>query len=208
MVPGSPPWSQGTRTSAQARRIRHAPAPSSFPSPNETGFDPQPALGHSARMSLTSSLPTTLHATALEKGGVAILLRGPSGAGKSDLALRLLDRGFRLIADDRVVPHVEEAGLRVSAPSALAGLLEVRGVGIVSVPAVGGSVPLALVVDLVPGGPVERLPDPAWAVIENTPVPLVRCDPWELSAPHKVDLALALRREESPLSYLSHTPSY
>ena len=61
----------------------------------------------------------------------AVLLRGPSGAGKSDLALRLIEAGGRLVADDqtRIVRYGEV--LIASAPAALAGLLEVRGVGIV-----------------------------------------------------------------------------
>jgi len=108
-----------------------------------------------------SALPPTLHATALEKGGLAVVVRGPSGAGKSDLALRLLDRGFRLVADDQVVVHPRAGQVEASAPPALRGLLEVRGLGIVGVPVVDGAVTVALVVDLVPGGPVERLPEPA-----------------------------------------------
>ncbi|GEO82419.1 HPr kinase [Pararhodospirillum oryzae] len=139
----------------------------------------------------------TLHGTALERAGQAVLLRGPSGSGKSDLALRLLAHGFHLIADDRVVV-AEHAGHAVaSAPPALSGLLEVRGLGIVSVTAVAGPIPVALVVDLVPGGPLERLPDPASTALAGVSVPLVRLDPMETSAPLKVALALTLARGDS-----------
>src|SRR5262249_10210087 len=76
-----------------------------------------------------------VHATSLAlKGGGrwrAVLLRGPSGAGKSDLALRLIDRGARLIADDQT--HLARKGraLVATAPPAIAGMIEVRGIGIV-----------------------------------------------------------------------------
>jgi len=46
--------------------------------------------------------PILVHATAIAIDGRAVLLRGPSGAGKSDLALRLIDAGARLVADDQV----------------------------------------------------------------------------------------------------------
>src|SRR5260370_41307349 len=61
----------------------------------------------------------------------AVLLRGPSGSGKSDLALRLIEGGARLIAADQT--HLAKKGhaLIASPPPALAGLIEVRGVGIV-----------------------------------------------------------------------------
>ena len=61
--------------------------------------------------------------------GTVSLLRGPSGCGKSDLALRLIDRGARLVADDRVVLTVEDGAVVAAAPPPLAGLLEVRGLG-------------------------------------------------------------------------------
>ena len=71
-----------------------------------------------------------LHATCLARDDEGLLLLGSAGAGKSDLALRLLDHGFLLVADDRVDI---EAG-RARAPAALAGLLEVRGLGIFRLP--------------------------------------------------------------------------
>ncbi len=147
-----------------------------------------------------SPLPPTLHGTAVALNGLAVLLRGPSGAGKSDLALRLLDLGFRLVADDRVVvtEAAADSGLpTVCAPPALAGLLEVRGVGIVPVAALPGPVPLALVIDLCPAAEVPRLPEPERTTVAGCPVARLRLDPWALSAPQKVRLALSLHQGDS-----------
>ena len=78
---------------------------------------------------------TYVHATcvALRAGRSwrGVLLRGPSGAGKSDLALRLVEGGGRLVADDQTALVPQGSGLVASPPGTLAGLLEVRGVGIV-----------------------------------------------------------------------------
>ncbi|RYI83621.1 MAG: aldolase, partial [Acetobacteraceae bacterium] len=71
-----------------------------------------------------------LHASSIAREGDAILLLGPPGSGKSDLVLRLLQSGWSLVADDQVALRTEAGELRPSAPAALAGLLEVRGLGI------------------------------------------------------------------------------
>ena len=88
------------------------------------------------------------------------MLRGPSGAGKSDLALRLMDGGAILVADDRV--NLASAGdsVHMSAPTNLMGKLEIRGLGIVQV-ACSTSAPLALVCDLVPADQIDRFPEVA-----------------------------------------------
>lgn len=130
-----------------------------------------------------------VHASTVEIDGHAALLRGPSGCGKSDLALRLVDGGAVLVADDQTELTAEGGRLFASAPSAIAGLLEVRGLGIVRVPH-RDRVPLALVADLATGGEVERLPDPASAVFLGVTVPLVRLHPFEASAAAKVRLAV------------------
>lgn len=89
-----------------------------------------------------------------QPGGDALLLLGPSGAGKSDLLLRLIDKGFTLVADDQVLI---EAGM-ASPPSALAGLLEVRGLGLFRLPFIAPA-RLRLVISLT-ATPAERLPSP------------------------------------------------
>ncbi len=110
-----------------------------------------------------------------------MLLLGPSGSGKSDLVLRLLDRGFALVADDRV--ELDEDGV-ASAPAALAGLLEVRGLGLVQLPYLERAT-LALAVEL---GLAERMP--AAATHPPSGRPLVHVDPASPSAPERVAMAL------------------
>jgi serine kinase of HPr protein (carbohydrate metabolism regulator) len=123
----------------------------------------------------------------------AVLLRGPSGAGKSDLALRLIDRGARLIADDQT--HLARNGraLLASPPPALAGLIEVRGVGIVKLPRrhLQAAAPLALLVDLVPPQQIERLPGPAHEALQDVELPRMALTPFEISSVTKLFLALA-----------------
>jgi len=95
-----------------------------------------------------------IHATGLVLDGIGLAIRGPSGAGKSLLALELLDRyrleGRRglLVADDRLDLERRDDGLVMQAPANLAGLIELRGRGIVRRPQVG-SARLDLIVDLV-----------------------------------------------------------
>jgi HPr kinase/phosphorylase len=111
----------------------------------------------------------------------AILILGPPGAGKSDLVLRLIHNGFALVADDRVIV---ENGI-ASPPAALAGLLEVRGLGIFRLPFIP-SARLRLVIHL--GVQPIRLPEPE--THPETNLPLVTIDPAAPSAPARAALAL------------------
>ncbi|MBA4132421.1 MAG: aldolase [Hyphomicrobium sp.] len=139
-----------------------------------------------------------LHGTAIALGDRAVLLRGPPGAGKSDLALRALaappgrfsEAAFELVGDDQVFVRRAGGRLIVNAHPRLAGLIEVRGLGILPVP-YRAEAELVLVTDLVAGGDVERLPDP-WPVTDvlGVPVPVMRLAPFEASAPLKLALAL------------------
>lgn len=138
----------------------------------------------------------SLHATAVclceaGTGCWAVLLRGPSGAGKSDLALRLIDRGAQLVSDDQVVLQQDGGRLRAAPPAAIAGKLEVRGLGIVELPYRSG-VPVALIADLRPASEIERLPETADEVIGGVRLRRIDLDPQQASAPEK--LRLALRR--------------
>ena len=116
----------------------------------------------------------------------AVLLIGPSGSGKSDLALRLIDRGWRLVADDRVVLARHGDALVASAPPVLDGLIEVRGVGIVAEPAAPARV--AMVFDL--GAAPDRLPDPSSWTHAGVTVPRLALAAFERSAPIKIERAL------------------
>lgn len=116
-----------------------------------------------------------------------VLIEGPSGAGKSDLALRALEAGFALVADDRVELWVSGGRLFGCAPPALEGLIEARGVDILRVTALT----LAEVTLVVRCGEPERLPEPQTMEILGVALPLVTIQPLEASAAAKLSRAVA-----------------
>ena len=130
-----------------------------------------------------------VHATAVARGGQAVLLFGPPGSGKSDLALRLIDRGWTLVADDQVELVEHEGRLLASPPPTIAGRIEVRGVGIVRRPYTSG-VAVALALDL--AAPPERLPEPAFRDVAGVAIPCLALAPFDASAPLKVEAALTV----------------
>lgn len=123
-----------------------------------------------------------IHASCAARDGAGVLLLGRSGCGKSDLLLRLLDQGFELVADDRVEI---DAG-RARAPDTLAGLLEVRGFGIVRLP-YRPVATLVLAVELDAIAP-PRLPLPRCH--PTLDLPLVAVDPERASAVQRIGMAL------------------
>lgn len=142
-----------------------------------------------------------IHGSCVAVDGHGVLLLGQPGSGKSDLVLRLIDhhgsgtsgtlRAIRLVADDQVVITRLGASLMASAPTALAGKLEVRGLGIVTVPAVA-EVALDLVVRLTPAAEIERLPDletSRFDILGETRT-LILIDPEKPSAPARIRAAL------------------
>ncbi|MGI8932038.1 MAG: HPr kinase/phosphorylase [Sphingomicrobium sp.] len=129
-----------------------------------------------------------LHASTVALDGRAVIISGPSGSGKSDLTLRLLDRGFALVSDDRTIVRKDGSKVFASAPETIRGKLEIRGVGIVDMPTVA-NVPIALVVELT--SEIQRLPDDSRErAILGTGIPLISVDAMTASAPSKVALAL------------------
>jgi HPr kinase/phosphorylase len=131
----------------------------------------------------------SVYGTSVSVAGEGVLLRGPSGSGKSDLALRLIEDGALLVADDQTVLHRTGPVLELHAPAELAGLLEVRGLGIVRVP-YADRAPLRLVFDLVPQDEIDRLPEPRFVTLAGLAVPLLALAPAAASAPARIRLAL------------------
>ncbi len=129
-----------------------------------------------------------LHASCVAIGGRGVLIEGPSASGKSDLALRLIDGGARLVADDQVEVAARDGRLHASAPAALAGLIEARGQGLFRLDPLP-EVPLDLAVTL--ATPAERLPEPATRTLLGVDLPLVAIDPFEASAPARLRLVLS-----------------
>lgn len=130
-----------------------------------------------------------IHAGCVAIGGRGVLIAGPSGSGKSDLAIRLINRGAALVADDYCRLSVVDGRLVASAPDSIAGKIELRGVGILARPFLADA-PVALLIDL--GRPPERLPTPAVTDFLGVAVPTIGLNGLEPSAPIKVEAALAL----------------
>ena len=131
-----------------------------------------------------------LHATVVARpyadGWRGVMLMGPSGAGKSDLALRALDHGFRLVADDRVVVWASGGALYGRAPDSLAGLMEARGIGVHG----GASINFCRIALSVRCGPYERMPEPDFEEYAGLSIPTISIEPFEASAPAKLGRAL------------------
>ena len=129
-----------------------------------------------------------LHASCVSSGGRAVLIAGPSGSGKSDLALRLIDRGFTLVSDDRTILRKDGDKLIASAPETIKGKLEIRGIGIVDMDTVN-NVPVALVVELT--GDMQRMPDDSRErLVLGVGIPMVNVNSMTASAAAKVVVAL------------------
>ena len=141
-----------------------------------------------------------VHATCVAVDGAgglrAVLIRGSSGTGKSDLAMRMIDGGARLVSDDQCELWREDgadgAYVLARAPETIAGSLEVRGVGIVSVPAVPQA-PVALLVDLVAPEAVERMPEDETEDLLGLDLPRIALHAFEAGAPAKLRLVLRAR---------------
>ena len=130
----------------------------------------------------------TLHANCVALDGRAVLITGISGSGKSDLSLRLIDRGFTLVADDQVIIRKTDGKLVASAPPTTLGKLEIRGVGIVTMDTVT-DIPVVLLVELT--SDIQRLPDEnRERPLLGVTLPLISVDSLTASAASKVALAL------------------
>lgn len=160
-------------------------------------------------------MTVNIHATCVRLGragasfgappGCGILLTGPSGSGKSDLALRLIAAGAELVADDRTDLFVRRGCLYAKSPIRIAGLMEIRGIGILALPHVREA-KIALVAHLGRSGarlPEHRVwrPPAALRLPAEAAPPVVSIAPFEASAPAKLAAAaaayaLGLHRED------------
>jgi len=120
---------------------------------------------------MTIAPPVLRQATCVAIGGRGLLIEGQPGAGKSSLALALIDRGAILVGDDGVALSPHEGRLLASPAPATRGLLEVRGVGLITLP-VAQDVPVALVIRLDPAAP-RFVEDAAAETICGVPVPAI-----------------------------------
>ena len=135
------------------------------------------------------AMSMTIHATCIAIGDKGVLIEGESGSGKSDLALRMIDRGATLVSDDYTELAVSGERLIARPPSTIAGRIEVRGIGIVSV-VHRHEIPVDLVVTLSEAPP--RMPE--LAIVRQflgIDIPQAVLDPRLPSAPIKVELALS-----------------
>ncbi|KUR73204.1 serine kinase [Novosphingobium fuchskuhlense] len=133
-------------------------------------------------------MPFKHQATCVAIEGRAVLIEGPPGSGKSSLALALIDRGAVLVGDDGVTLEPDGTRLLASPVPATAGLLEVRGLGLVPMPATA-AVPVALVIVLDAAAP--RFIEAAEAAGRcDVTLPLVRLWPGSPVLALRAELAL------------------
>jgi hypothetical protein len=141
---------------------------------------------------MSAEMTLVLQASAVAIGGRALLIEGPPGSGKSSLALALIDRGAGLIGDDAV--QLERVGdtLIASPPPNIAGLIELRGIGLVRLP-VAPAAPVALILTL-GGPPAARLPEMPLPCrsIAGVAVPVLGFEPGTIAPALRAEQALAL----------------
>lgn len=131
-----------------------------------------------------------MQASTVSIGGRAIAIEGPPGSGKSSLALALIERGARLIGDDGVTLTRKGGSIIASPPPNIAGLIEVRGVGLAELPTAPPA-PLVLVLTL--GSKVERLPEKAARRdILGLAIPCLPFDPGTIAPAERAKWAISI----------------
>ena len=164
---------------------------------------PAPGLSSGFRtfkhaMDQTTQITSQIHGTCVAIEETAVVFLGPPGSGKSDLALRLIDDGALLIADDRIDLSIDtyhgDKILMATAPQQIAGLLEVRGIGIARIESKQHGT-IALAFEMTASEHIERLPQPSHWEMLGLQIPLIKLDPFALSACAKVRLAVKNLRQ-------------
>lgn len=140
---------------------------------------------------------TIIHASCVIVDNIGVLIRGPSGAGKSDLALRLIDEGAHLVADDYCDVAARNGALTAEVPPPIAGKLEVRGYGIVTIPYITQAV-IGLVIDLKDNASIERMPKDPSCRLDGMKVARAWVDPTSPSAAARVRLLASTLKREAP----------
>ena len=132
---------------------------------------------------------TLRQSTAVAIGGRALLIEGPAGIGKSSLALALIDRGATLIGDDGIALAKRTGQLWALPAPATSGLIELRNVGIVTLPT--AEAPVALVLELCRAAPryLERADS---IEVGGCVIPAIVFDPGIPAAAVRAEYALAL----------------
>ena len=133
----------------------------------------------------------SIYASAVKLAQGGVLLLGPSGSGKSSLAVLLIDHyGGQLIADDRVCLTVTDTRLHAAPPDNLAGLLELRGLGIITMPHQNAVIDLA--VELVARKQVPRLAKADSFTHHGIDIPLIRLHGHDMASAAIIARALSL----------------
>ncbi|WP_430473503.1 HPr kinase/phosphorylase [Thalassospira lucentensis] len=141
-----------------------------------------------------------LHANCVRIGAHAVLLRGPSGAGKSALSLRLITAGGFLISDDRTDIVARDGHLIASAPDSIAGLCEVRGIGVVRGLPVKPEGDVRVLIDLETSArDIERMPEPDSEEMCGIAIPRWTLCASDLALEAKIGVTLALATGEMRL---------
>ncbi len=135
-----------------------------------------------------------VHSSSIVLDDNGVLIMGDSGSGKSDLALRLIDNGATLISDDVTICKKKINEIYLFCPIATKGLLEVREVGIITVPFVE-KIKLKMVVKLTNEN-LNRIPKKKFYKILGLKIPLLMMDGRNSSAVVKIKVKLNEIREE------------
>ncbi len=130
----------------------------------------------------------TLHSTSVVIEDSGVLIVGDSGSGKSDLALRLIDSGATLISDDVTICKKNKDSIFLFPALQTKGLLEVREIGIMTVPYID-NIKLLLIVELVEYE-VDRLPNKTFGKFMNLNIPKIRIYGKNSSSVAKIKLKL------------------
>ena len=126
-----------------------------------------------------------LHSSAVVFDGFGLLIQGASGAGKSGLALRLIEAGGFLISDDQTLLKKHHNTLIACPPDTLKGLIEVRGVGIITRPYLSKALIHHSIICACENA-IERMPEPQSQALHGVVLPVMVVDPGAVSAVAKI----------------------